>query len=70
MQVYKINTKSSTKAELVGVTDATDFVMWLNLFIAEQVATVPETFIIKAIGNNMVIQQDSTSSIKLEKNGK
>jgi hypothetical protein len=36
----KINTKSSTKAELVGVDDALNFVVWIQLFMGEQMKTV------------------------------
>lgn len=66
----KINTKSSIEAELVEVDNAMNFVMWINLFIAEQVATGPETLAIYILGNDTVIQQDNMSSIKLEMNDK
>ena len=33
----KINTKSSTEAELVGVDDAMTFVMWMKHFFQSQV---------------------------------
>jgi hypothetical protein len=36
----KINTKSSTEAELVGVDDAMNFVVWIQLFMGEQLKTV------------------------------
>lgn len=44
--------------------------MWVHLFIAEKVATVPEVSVIKSIGNDAIIQQDNTGIIKLEMNGK
>ena len=40
----------------------------MNLFIAEQVATVPDASVVKVIDNNTIIQQYNTSSIKLEMN--
>jgi hypothetical protein len=36
----KVNTKSSTEAELVGVDDAMNFVVWIQLFMGEQLKTV------------------------------
>jgi hypothetical protein len=36
----KINTKSSTEAELVGVDDAMNFVVWIQLFMDEHMKTV------------------------------
>ena len=56
----KINTRSSTEAEVVGVNDAITMVLWMQLFLdAQGVATT-----------NNVIHQDNMSSILLEKNGK
>ena len=52
----KINTKSSTEAELVGVDDAINFLMWVNLFITEEVAKVLEASVIKVMGNNAIVQ--------------
>ena len=59
----KINTKSSTEAELVGVDDAMNFVMWVKLFIEQQVAGIPEELVVKKLGSESVIQQDNTSTI-------
>jgi hypothetical protein len=65
----KINTKSSTEAELVGVDDAMDFVEWIQLFVEQQLKSINEDSIIRKIGSDVVIQQDNTSTIQLENNG-
>ena len=31
----KLNSKSSTEAEIIGVDDAMNFIMWVNLFVKE-----------------------------------
>ena len=61
-----VNSRSLTVAELIGVDNVMHFVRWFNLFIAEQVTGVRNGFITK----KTVIQQDNTSSIQLERNGK
>jgi hypothetical protein len=66
----KINTKSSTEAELVGVDDAMNFVIWMKLFFQAQVKDLPNNSLIRELGNDNVIQQDNTSAIQLENNGK
>jgi hypothetical protein len=56
----KLNTKSSTEAELVGVSDSTGQVVWTRNFLLEQ-------------GYNMgpaTIYQDNMSTIALIKNGR
>ena len=56
----KLNTKSSTEAELVGVSDYLPFNIWLTNFMKGQ-------------GYNLVsnvLQQDNQSAIKMEKNGR
>ena len=40
----KINTKSSTEAELMGVDDATNFVMWVSLFVVEYIVPFPNIY--------------------------
>jgi hypothetical protein len=65
----KINTKSSTGAELVGVDDAMNFVKWIQLFVEEQIKSINDDSILKKIGSNIVIEQDNTSTIQLENNG-
>jgi hypothetical protein len=61
----KINTKSSTEAELVGVDDAMNFVVWIQLFMGEQLKTVSSDLALSKF-----MQQYNTSTIQLEKNGK
>ena len=55
----KINTRSSTEAELVAVDDMMGQVLWTKRFLRE-------------MGYDMrtIIEQDNTSTIKLEKNGR
>jgi len=56
----KINTKSSTEAELVGLDDIMPDILWTNYFIDAQGWNYNET----------VVYQDNKSAILLEKNGK
>ena len=65
----KINTKSSTEAELVGVDDAMTFVMWMKHFFESQVKQINEHSKLKRLGSDTIIEQDNTSAIQLEKNG-
>ena len=66
----KLVTKSSTEAELVGVDDAMTFVMWARYFFTKQTKTLPDTLELKDLGNHNMIEQDITSTIQLERNGK
>ena len=56
----KNNTKSSTKAELVGIDDILPQVLWTNYFIRAQGWQTNQT----------VVYQDNKSAILLENNGK
>ena len=56
----KINTKSSTEAELVGVADGLPMVIWTRNFLEAQGLTV----------NDNVVYQDNMSAILLERNGR
>jgi hypothetical protein len=56
----KINTKSSTEAELVGVNDAMPLVMWTQNFLEGQGYDVQDN----------VVYQDNQSAILLENNGR
>jgi hypothetical protein len=66
----KINTKSSTEAELVGVDDAMNFVEWIQLFVEEQIKSINDDSVLRKIGSDVVIEQDNTSTIQLVNNGK
>jgi hypothetical protein len=65
----KINTKSSTEVELVGVDDVMNFVEWIQLFVEQQIKSINDGSVLKKIGSDVVIQQDNTSTIQLENNG-
>jgi hypothetical protein len=56
----KINTRSSTEAEVVGVDDMMGPVLWTNYFLEAQGYKTSDT----------IIYQDNKSAILLEKNGK
>ena len=56
----KLNTKSSTEAELVGVNDVLPQVLWTRYFLEAQGYGVKDS----------VVYQDNQSAILLEKNGK
>ena len=64
----KIDTKSSTEAELVGVDDAMTFVMWMKYFFESQVQSVDMNFPLKPLGSDVTIEQDNKSAIQLERN--
>ena len=56
----KLNTKSSTESEFVGVDDMMPIIIWTRYFLLEQGYGVVENLIL----------QDNKSSILLERNGK
>ena len=56
----KLNTRSSTEAELIGVDDAATMILWTKLFMEEQGYQVKKN----------VLYQDNQSAILLEKNGR
>ena len=66
----KINTKSSTEAELVGVDDAANYLVWLKLFFEWQTRYYKDTQPTKKLGQVNVLLQDNTSAIQLERHGK
>ena len=51
----KINAKSSTEVELVGVDDAMTFVMWMKHFIESQVRSVDINSLLKPLGSDVTI---------------
>jgi hypothetical protein len=56
----KLNTKSSTGSELVGVDDVLVMILWTKLFLEEQGYDI----------NSNILYQDNKSAILLETNGK
>jgi hypothetical protein len=56
----KLNTKSSTEAELVGASDYLPNTIWVKLFLEAQGYTVTDN----------ILEQDNESAIKLETNGR
>ena len=70
----KLNTKSSTEAELVGVDDCLPFNIWCYYFLQHQGCDIrqennttdPPVY----LGHRNILYQDNTSSIRLESNGK
>jgi hypothetical protein len=56
----KLNTRSSTEAELVGVDDASVMILWTRLFLEAQGYEIEKN----------VLYQDNKSTILLENNGK
>ena len=56
----KLNTRSSTEAELVGVDDAATMILWTKLFLEELGYTVDRN----------ILYQDNKSAILLENNGR
>jgi len=56
----KINSKSSTETEIIGVDDIVPQILWTNYFMREQGWNIEET----------VVHQDNKSAILLENNGK
>ena len=56
----KLNTRSSTEAELVGINDVLSMILWTRLFLEAQGYQV----------TNNVLHQDNESTIKLAQNGR
>ena len=56
----KLNTKSSTEAELVGASDYIAYTVWMKRFMEEQGYKL----------NSNIFYQDNESAIKMEKNGR
>ena len=58
----KLNTKSSTESEVVGVSDIFPMQLWTKLFIEAQGYLIAE--------NENNLYQDNTSAIRIEQNGR
>jgi hypothetical protein len=56
----KLNTRSSTESELVGVNDVLVMILWTKLFLEEQGYAI----------NSIILYQDNKSANLLETNGK
>lgn len=56
----KLNTKSSTEAEVVGASDYLPKTIWIKYFLEAQGYTITES----------LFEQDNESAIRLEKNGR
>ena len=56
----KVNTRSSTESELVGVDDFTSKILWTKKFLEQQGYE----------GNETIVYQDNMSTIKLLENGR
>jgi len=56
----KLNTKSSTEAEIVGMSDYLPFNIWLRMFLEEQGYFL----------TNNIVYQDNQSAIRMERNGR
>ena len=56
----KLNSRSSTESELIGLDDLMDKVIWTKLFLADQGIHL----------NKNMVAQDNQSAMKLEKNGR
>ena len=55
----KLNVKSSTEGEVVGMSDYVTFPIWFRYFLEEQGYTIEEN----------IVYQDNQSAMKIEKNG-
>ena len=66
----KIVSRSSTEADLIGVSDALTFVMWAKLFFMYQMQNISKLSKLKYLGKNVVYKQDNISAILLQRNGK
>ena len=67
----KVNVTSSTVGEIISVDDVMNFVIWVRLFIKQQLVNLPVESDIKKMGaKSSVLQQDNISSIRLETNVK
>ena len=61
--------KQSKQLELC-IDDAMTFMIWARYYFEEQTKTLPDTLKLKDLRNHNVVEQDNTSAIQLEQNGK
>ena len=55
----KLNVKSSTKAEVVGMSEYLPYILWMNSFLEEPGYKLHES----------TVYQDNQNAMKMEKNG-
>ena len=68
---HKVNSTSSTVAEIIRLDGAMNFIMRVKIFVEQLFKNLPLESIIKELGAKpSVLQQDNTSSIHFETNGK
>ena len=70
LRKQKSVTQSSIDAEFVGLDNAMTFVMWAKYFFEEQAKDLPKNSVLKNLGKRVVIEQDNTSAIQLERKEK
>ena len=66
----KVNTRSRTESELVGVNDAIGYVEWTSLYSKGQFKKYSIKHPLKELGTKNIVLQDNTSTIKLVKGGR
>ena len=64
----KITTRSSTEAKIVGVDDASCFLVWTKRFCEHQFKDYPnDDSKQRLLGRTNIVEQDNTSAIQLER---
>ena len=64
----KIDTKSSTEVEWVGIDDVLTFVMWMKHFFKSQLEQINQDLKLKNLGKEIIIEHNNTSAIQLKRN--
>jgi hypothetical protein len=71
-----INTKmytsnvTETENQHQELNDAMNFVEWIQLFVEQQIKSINKDSVLTKKACKIIIQQDNTSTIQLENNGK
>ena len=65
----KVNTRSTTESERIGVDDVIGYVEWTSLYCKGQVKEYPIKYSLKELGKKNLVKQDNTSTIKMLKGG-